>query len=418
MSSVFRRPPRFAAGCAWIALATALTSPAWAEPAPPFQDLLKRLDQTPAAQEAAALQDAAEGRLLQARARPNPTLGLDAENVLGRGAYSGFNAAETTLSVSQQLELWGRRGIRIDAARAEAGAAARRRDLAAFDAAGRLALVYAEAEAAQRRYLLADEALSLTEADTKAARLQVEEGREPALRGVQAQSQSAAAAAARDEALAERDAAFARLRAVALLAEPVTSVEVSLLDLSPAQRGDGSSTPPSVQVAEAERLAAERAIAVERVRAMPDITANVGVRRFEVDDTAAVVFGVSMPLPLFDRNRGNLRAAQAEYRAADARLSSARQDAAAGYAAASARLRASSSRVQATDVGVATAQEAYRLSRIGFEAGRISQLELRTTRSALIDARTTAVEARLTRVRAEIDLARLEGRAPYQGSSQ
>ncbi|MFX5825133.1 TolC family protein, partial [Acinetobacter baumannii] len=71
------------------------------------------------------------------------------------------------------------------------------------------------------------------------------------------------------------------------------------------------------------------------------------------------------------------------------------------------------SRTRAADESVVAAEEAYRLARIGFDAGRISQLELRSTRSALIAARGTAVDARLSRVAAEIDLARLEGRAPF-----
>ena len=56
------------------------------------------------------------------------------------------------------------------------------------------------------------------------------------------------------------------------------------------------------------------------------------------------------------------------------------------------------------------------LSRIGFESGRISQVELRVTRTALVNARSAAVDARLARVRAEIDLARLNGRAPFEGA--
>ena len=55
-------------------------------------------------------------------------------------------------------------------------------------------------------------------------------------------------------------------------------------------------------------------------------------------------------------------------------------------------------------------------ARIGTEAGRISQLELRVTRTALISARTSAVDARLARVQAEIELARQDGRAPFQGA--
>ncbi|MNS85230.1 hypothetical protein D3C72_1190900 [compost metagenome] len=63
-----------------------------------------------------------------------------------------------------------------------------------------------------------------------------------------------------------------------------------------------------------------------------------------------------------------------------------------------------------------SAEEAYRLTRIGFEAGRLSQLELSATRAALVNARNAAVDARLARVRAEIDMARLQGRAPFGGT--
>lgn len=416
MPASYRRPPRFAVGCALAALAAVLASPAWADPAPSFAELLARLDQTPATLEAGALLDAAEARARQARVRPNPTLALDAENAFGSGPFSGYGNAETTLSITQDLELWGRRTARINAARADAGTASLRRDLAVVDAAGRLALVYADAEAAERRATLAEENLSLTLADARAALVLVEEGREPLLRGIQGESEAAAARAGLDEAIAERDAAFARLTAVAMLAEPVTTIDVSLLDLAPATALSPTDQTPTVRVAEAERSAAESRIAVERTRSRPDVSASVGLRRYEAEDATALTFGLSLPLPLFDRNRGNIEAAQADFRAADARLMTARQEAQADRAAAQARLRASVSRVNAADAGVTSAEEAYRLSRIGFEAGRISQLELRATRTALVNARTAAVDARLARVRAEIDLARQDGRAPFQGA--
>jgi len=300
--------------------------------------------------------------------------------------------------------------------RAEAGTAALRRDLAMIDTAGRLALTYAEAEAAQRRATLAEEALSLALADARAALAMVEEGREPLLRGIQAESEAAAARASLDEARAEQNAAFARLSAVAMLPTPATSVSASLLDASATLSAPEIDDAPTVRVAEAERTAAERRITVERINGRPDVTASVGVTRFGLEEETALTVGLSLPLPLFDRNRGNIDAARAEFRAAEARVMQARQDAGADRAAAVARLTASASRVSAADAGVASADEAYRLSRIGAEAGRISQLELRVTRTGLINARAAAVDARLARVRAEIDLARLDGRAPFQGN--
>ncbi|MBB5746307.1 TolC family protein [Brevundimonas variabilis] len=404
---------RLAIGCAVVSMATAVTGHAWADPAPSFEALLERIGLTPATVEAGALLDAAEARARQARVRPNPELGLEAENAFGSGPFSGYDNAETTLSLSQDLELWGRRGARVEVARADAGTAGLRRDLATVEAGARLALVYAEAEAAQRRFLLAEEALTVTIADTRAALILVEEGREPLLRGIQGESEAAAARATLDETEAERDAAFARLTAVAMLPTPVTSIDTSLIDRVPAAAAVTSGATPQVRVAEAERAAAETRIEVERIRAKPDVRASVGVRRYEAEDATALTFGLSVPLPLFDRNRGNIEAAQADFRAADARLMGARQEAEADRNAAVARLRASVSRVTATDAGVTTAEEAYRLSRIGFEAGRISQLELRSSRAALIAARNAAVDARLARVRAEIDLARLQGRAPF-----
>jgi cobalt-zinc-cadmium efflux system outer membrane protein len=403
----------WAIGCAVVAIATAVTGPAWADPAPSFEALLERIGLTPTTVEADALFDAAEARVRQARVRPNPELGLEAENAFGTGPFSGYDNAETTLSLSQDLELWGRRGARVEVARAEAGTAGLRRDLATVEAGARLALVYAEAEAAQRRFLLAEEALTVTIADTRAALILVEEGREPLLRGIQGESEAAAARATLDEAEAERDAAFARLTAVAMLPMPVTSINTSLIDRVPAAASVTPGATPQVRVAEAERAAAVSRIEVERIRARPDVRASIGVRRYEAEDATALTFGLSVPLPLFDRNRGNIEAAQADFRAADARLMGARQEAEADRNAAQARLRASVSRVTASDAGVTAAEEAYRLSRIGFEAGRISQLELRFSRAALIAARNAAVDARLARVRAEIDLARLHGRAPF-----
>ncbi len=405
--------PRLAAGCAAAAVLTAMGGQALADPAPSYETLIGQTSAAPLNIEATALVEAAEARARQASARPNPEVALDVENVLGSGPYSGTENAEGSLTVSQNLELWGRRRARVEVAQAEAGAAGLRRDLASVEASSRLALAYAEAEAAQRRFVVANEALEIALADGRAALALVEEGREPLVRGLQAESEVASARASFDEAAAERDAAFARLTAVAMLMTPVTSIDDSLLDRTPSGGASLQADTLGVRVAQAERDAAERRISVEQIRALPDVTASVGFRRFEVEGETALTFGVSLPLPLFDRNRGNIDAARADYRAADARVDQARQDAGSDRAAASARLAASASRVRAADGGVTAAEEAYRLTRIGFEAGRLSQLELRASRSALIAARNAAIEARLSRVRAEIDLARLEGRTPF-----
>lgn len=415
MSSLKRRGPLAVVGCALAACAVWDVGPVRADPAPAYEILLERIGRNAPAQVVAdALLEAAEARLRQAGVRANPELALRADGVLGGKPYAGWGEAEISLDLTQNLELGGRRGARVDVARAEVGVSALRREQAGIDTVARLALTYAEAEAAERRFALAEDALTLAVADARAALVLVEEGREPLLRGIQAETEAAMARAAVEDARAERDVALARLTAEAMLPTPVTSVGAGVLDrTSPATLDAAASL--VVRVAEAEAEAAERRIGREQAEARPNISASLGVTRYQAEDATALTVGLSMPLPLFDRNRGNIDAARAEHRAAEARVAGARLADVAERSAALARLRASASRVAAGDMGVASAEEAYRLSRLGFEAGRISQLELRSTRVALISARDAAVEARLARVRAEIELACLQGRAPFEG---
>ncbi|MCD9033703.1 TolC family protein [Luteimonas sp. Y-2-2-4F] len=405
-------PPRAAGVFAAACLAVAWAGGACAAPAPGYDTLLQALDRAPVLREADALRAAADARVRQAAARPNPELSVEVEAVDGSGPYAGGAARETTYAITQPLELWGQRRARVAAARSDAGAAGLRALDARWEAAARLALAYAEAEAAARRDALAAEALSLAEADASTSARLVEAGREPRLRQAQALAGVEASRARHAEARAARDAAFARLGAVAGLDAPVTAVADDLLERAPVPHA-ADADPLPVRIALAELDTARGGVDVERLRALPQLGATVGRRRFREDAEAAWDVGLTLSLPLFDRNRGALDAARAGAVAAEARLDEARRMARAQREAALAALRASAARTLAADAGVAAADEAYRLGRTGFEAGRIAQLELRDARAALVAARDAAVDARLQRARAEIDLARLEGRAPF-----
>lgn len=408
--------PLIAVGLAAAILVCALPAKAMqpeAAAAPTYESLIARLDELPATIEGEALFDAANARVLQAQALPNPSLAIDAENAYGTGPYSGYGNADTTIAVSQPLELWGKRRARVDAARSEARSAGLRSEQQRWLTAARLARTYSSAEATSRRFDLASEALSLIEQDAKAVDALVEKGREAKLRSIQARSELEAARASLDEAGALRSAALARLGALAMLNAPVGRVGNSLLDRSPPEPRSPSGDPLSVQIAQAELETADKQITVAKRKALPDLSVSAGRRRFQESGDTAMTFGINLSIPLFDRNRGGVSAAFAEQRAAEARLLAQKQDAEAERLSAQAALQASHSRTRAADVSVAAAEEAYRLARVGFDAGRISQLELRSLRAALIAARNSTVDARVSRVLAEIDLALLEGRTPF-----
>ncbi|OHB26686.1 MAG: transporter [Phenylobacterium sp. RIFCSPHIGHO2_01_FULL_69_31] len=386
---------------------------AMAEPAPPFAALLAQAQASaPRLAEARANIARAEGLARQAGVLPNPTLELEVENFSGSGPFRGTSLSETTARVGQTLELGGKRSARVAAGRAEVEAARAQARRAAAEYAFDLATAYAEAEASERRLQLARESLTLAEEDARIASALVDAGREAELRRLQAQAAVQSAQAAVQAAQATRETALGALTALAGAPAPITSIPASLLESSaPIYPGatPAAAATTSYLAAQAEREAAARRLRVERRRAVPDVTVSIGVRRFEEDDASALVAGVSVPLPLFDQNRGNIAAARAEAAAAEARLDAARLEAESAVRTSAARTAAAESRLSAARQGESTALEAYRLARIGYEAGRLPLTELVAARRALAEAREQTIAAAVERISAQAAVARLSG---------
>lgn len=393
-----------------------------AAPSPPFIELLGQAQSSaPRLRESAALVDAASGRAKQAQAWPNPALGVEVENFAGSGPYRGSTQTQTTLSVSEPLELGGQRSSRVLAGRAELASARAHLERQRADFNFDLTLAYAAAEAGQSRAALLAEDLDRTQEDVRRTRALVDAGKEGELRAVQAEAAAAGARADLESARADAMQSLLRLSSLAGVSEPFTSVPASLLSGGPDAPAITNEIPiaaPTVIAARAELDLAERRVQVERKRALPVLSLSVGARRFAGEDATALVGGVSFSLPLFDRNRGAIAAARAERIAADARLAGAEGDLAAEWRSALAQATAGSARTAAAEQGQAAAAEGYRLARIGYESGRTSLLELLSTRRALIDAQLRVIEARLARVRANASLTRLSGQNPLGGTGE
>lgn len=396
-----------------VAAATLVAgSPVIAEPAPPFEDLLRQSMNAPRRAVLDAEIDRARGLAEQARVRPNPSVSLASENLLGQSPYSGTNRAETTLQLSQPIELGGKRSARIAAGAAGvAAAAARARDgkiAYAYD----LGKAYAAAEVAERRIGLAQDEIEQANEDFRAARALVAAGKEARLRSLQAEAEVTALQAKLNGVEADRISALAHLSALAGAEQPFTGISQPLLG-----RADGRWMAPlvatqtsSVRLAEAEREAAVRRVVVERRRAIPDVTASLGVRRLENEKAQAIVAGLSIPLGLFDRNRGNIAAAQAELRATEARAAIARLEAEAGLRSAERQVGAANARVTAADTSLRIAQETYRLARIAYEAGKSPLIELIAARRGVGQARGILLDAQAAQFEVRAAFERLQGR--------
>ncbi|WP_394760724.1 TolC family protein [Phenylobacterium sp.] len=386
---------------------------AHAEPAPAFPDLLAQSAGAPTPMASAAELDAARARRVQAGAWNNPELGVTVENFGGARPADGGEQTQTTFTIGQTVELGGKRQARVAAAGADLTAAEAKATLSRADYAARLALAYAEAEAASRRVGLAGDALEASETDARSAKLLVEAGKEAPLRSLQASAEADRARADLAAARSGQMVAFARLSALAGAQRPYDRIVVSLLDTPTPSAVTQPGSTAAVAAATAEREAATARLRSARASAFPDVKLSAGVRRYDQTDRSAFVAGVTLPLPIFNRNSGGVAEAQAELRGSEARLRQAELDAEADHRVAEAQSESASARLVAAQSSERAASEAYRLARTGYEAGRLPLLELTSARRALAEARGRTLDAELDRVKAEAELARLSGRTPF-----
>lgn len=383
-----------------------------AQTAPPFAQLFRETEDAPRQIELEAEIERAQGLARQARARPNPSVSAMTENVGGQRPYNGFDRSENTLQLNQPIELGGKRSARIAAEEAGVSAARARGIQGRLAYAYDLALAYGEAEIADRRIGLAEYALQEAQADLRVARALVDAGKEARLRSLQAETEVNSLRAAVDEAKAARVGAYARLSALAGQTMRYASLAEPLLPRFEPKAGYGPIDPLQTApylAAKAEREAAARRVTVARRQAIPDVTVSLGVRRLEGDKTNALLAGISVPFPLFDRNRGNIDAAQAELRGAEARTSAALLEAEAEIDASLALNEAADARVAAAEQTLKTAEETYRLARVAYEAGKSPLIELIAARRGLGVARGVVLDAAAARLEARASLARLQG---------
>lgn len=257
----------------------------------------------------------AEALIAQAGVRPNPTLDLTFENFAGSGAFRAFDGVDTTVQISQVLERGGKREKRVGVARsgleiAEQEFAVRRAEVRAAAAAAYIAVLAANSRTdhADRSLALAREAADVITAEVQSAA-----------------ASNAEAARARAALFINRAdhtrAASARTKAYASLAakwggtpddSPTLPGLPQVPDILPDREALFAqlSAHPLHGLQQATIGARRAAVQLARSASAQDVTVAGGLRSLKDSGDAALVVGVSAPLPFRNRNEGAIRAAR------------------------------------------------------------------------------------------------------------
>ena len=358
---------------------------------------------------------AADARVLQAGLRPNPEFELEVEEFAGSGERSGFDAAETTIGLGLPIELGGKRDKRTRLA-------ALGRDLVQWDyESARLDVIrettkgFTAVLAAQDRLALAEQLLALSREAEAAVAQRVEAGRDSPVDALRA---GVATSAGQIAVRRARGAlATARHNLAAQWGGGAPTFDEAVGDLSEvwspeppvdvvAAIGDN----PDIARWEAEQQQRRAALRLQKAQAVPDITIGGGVQRFEETDDSAFVFGLSVPIPLFDRNQGgieeataNLGKAHREYEAAHVRTLAALTGAVRSLSVAYDEV------LLLRDEVVPKARQAFEAAREGYRQGKFDYLYVLDAQRTLFETRAGYVDSLEAYHTARADVMRLTG---------
>lgn len=262
---------------------------------------------------------AAEARIVQAGLWQNPELEIEVENIGGSGPFRQFDAAETTIQLSQIIEPGGKIGRRRQVAACDSRLAEIDYQAKRLAVSGDLTRAFITLLFIQEKQALSQQMLDISEAIAASVEKRVQAGKVSSVDGAKAAVSLARSRLQQLQMIKYRDAARIQLAAYWAAQKPAFTRAAGRLDeLSDlpdfeALQGYLNQNPQMLRRAvELEKRKAEMALADAQVSG--DVRIGGGVRHFNDLDDTALVFGLSIPLAVSDRNQGTRAAAVQQYR--------------------------------------------------------------------------------------------------------
>lgn len=364
---------------------------------------------------------AMRGYFIQSGLYPNPQLTLTAENFGGSGSYSSYEAAETTASVTQPIPLGHRLAYLKKATYADYLASLAQIQVQKATLYTMVGTAYVDAFYAGQWHQVTKKLIHLNQ-DIVAAierRVKAGAGAELDLRLAQVRLGEACI----QENKAARDALALRAKLSRLLGDGLR-VDRPLID-----KGFPDvvlnwdfllkKLPESPQLQQMQlQLRAKRAtITAVKKSVWPDLNIQLGGRHFSDDGSNAAVMSAYAQVPVFDRNQGKIKTAEAQYTQTAYEYKGSRLDV--RQNAYILFLQAQQSHYESTQVTrslLPLARKSIKLAQEGYQMGRYTYIELSISLNTLYDEERHYQQAHADYHKALIQLTGLLGLHPTKES--
>jgi len=338
--------------------------------------------------------EALSGTKLQAATRPNPYVSTSIQDT--RSA-----TRQIYLQLNQEFELGNKRKARIDAADAFYSKADAELDSKQAEIHANVVLAYFEVLVAQERVKLAQSSVEVAESAFDVASKRVKAGKSSPVEQTKSAIAESSVKIELIQATTQLNNSRKRLSALWGDSAPrferatgeVTIIpEVSHLEELQALIDDS----PAVKIAKLEIIARNALTNIERSRAVPNITISAGVVNNQEVGLNQALFGLSIPIPVFDRNQGNVQEAVSRKFKAEDELVAIKNKIQTNLATQYERLSAArQSTLSLKNDILPNAQSAFDAANRGFSLGKFNFLDVLDAQRTLYQTKSQYINALL-----------------------
>jgi len=352
--------------------------------------------------------EAVAGTQVQAATRPNPFVSTSIQD-------TRRDTRQINLQLNQEVELGGKRTARMEAADASYNKADAKLMTKKAELHANVVMAFYKVLVAQEKVALAQSSYAIAESALDAARKRVEAGKSSPVE--QAKSSVAASLAKVDLAQSNTELNNSRKQLSALWGSDMPAFESAIGEVTHIPEV-GSLVElqaliehaPEINLAKLEIKTREALTEVERSKATPNITISAGVVKNDELGLNQALFGLSMPIPVFDRNQGNVQSAVSrKYKAEDAFVA-LKNNMQTKLAMQYERLGAARQTVQLLQIEVLpSAKSVFDAANRGFTLGKFNFIDVLDAQRTLYQAKTQYINALLDAHQSIAEIERILG---------
>lgn len=356
-----------------------------------------------------------EAERLQTSLLPNPKLEAEMENFGGTGPFEGLDNREITIRLGQKILLGADRMKRKRLAGYNQKLAGWDYETQRLEVLTGLTQAYVSALEAQMQWRQQQELVDVAQKLFDSISAQVEAGKVSPIAETRANVELSRVRIDLQNARARFEAARSNLASFWGSKQPQFGGLAGTLGPTepvPAYQNITQYIQRNPDVARwaTEMQQRESRLALERAKGIPNPTISGGYKRFEDLGAEAAVVGISIPLPFFDRNQGNIQAAKYQINRLESQREGAVTEVNRALQESYSTLQASYHEVQQLQEEVLPgAESAFEGIQTGYRQGKFDYLEVLDAQRTLFTSRTRYIQALAEYNRAVAEVERLIG---------